>query len=357
MKKLAVILLLAMAALVGGSHVFAADEIEAYADNGNIVISEQGDFNKLLLVYYDEKGALIGASALDFKDNSFDEKLISGHAKISLIDKNGNMKSVRMIKKPETTATATPMPTAEPYSCSVSIDCHLALTSPDADYDIISLLPSDGVMLKNTTTKFTDKMTVYDVLLQTAQENNIEVKANDNGINGINGLSKFDCGIASCWEYTVNGIKPDVSVYEYIVKENDEIAFTYYCDGLGEESADTCAISISCLRALEYADLDPDIRAALPGDGIILRTAVEVTENMTAYDVLQYASDENGIELDGSSSYVSGIGGLCEFDCGVLSGWMYRVNGEFPDIPLDELLVQAGDEVELLYTCDMGDDL
>ncbi len=32
-----------------------------------------------------------------------------------------------------------------------------------------------------------------------------------------------------------------------------------------------------------------------------------------------------------NSYYVEGIGNLYEFDCGKESGWMYKVNGRFPN--------------------------
>lgn len=55
--------------------------------------------------------------------------------------------------------------------------------------------------------------------------------------------------------------------------------------------------------------------------------------------------------------YVSSIEGLAEFDGGPQSGWMYRVNGKFPNFSSSLYKVKPGDYVEWLYTRDLGKDV
>ncbi|MDO4793093.1 MAG: S-layer homology domain-containing protein, partial [Filifactor alocis] len=55
--------------------------------------------------------------------------------------------------------------------------------------------------------------------------------------------------------------------------------------------------------------------------------------------------------------YVSSIEGLAEFDAGPQSGWMYKVNGVFPDFSSSLKILKDGDEVQWLYTRDLGNDL
>lgn len=55
--------------------------------------------------------------------------------------------------------------------------------------------------------------------------------------------------------------------------------------------------------------------------------------------------------------YVSSIEGLAEFDKGEYSGWMYRVNGVFPNYSSSLRHLQKGDYVEWLYTRDLGKDV
>ena len=42
---------------------------------------------------------------------------------------------------------------------------------------------------------------------------------------------------------------------------------------------------------------------------------------------------------------------------GELSGWMYRVDGWFPNYGCSRYQLQDGDVVEWLYTCDLGADI
>ena len=57
------------------------------------------------------------------------------------------------------------------------------------------------------------------------------------------------------------------------------------------------------------------------------------------------------------SYYVEGINHLYEFDGGELSGWMYKVNGQFPNYGCSSYTVKAGDVIVWLYTCDLGKDV
>lgn len=55
--------------------------------------------------------------------------------------------------------------------------------------------------------------------------------------------------------------------------------------------------------------------------------------------------------------YVNTIEGLAEFDGGPYSGWMYRVNGVFPNHSASLHPVYDGDYVEWIYTRDLGKDI
>ena len=48
---------------------------------------------------------------------------------------------------------------------------------------------------------------------------------------------------------------------------------------------------------------------------------------------------------------------LGEFDYAQKSGWMYSVNGAFPNYGASDCTVQDGDSIRWLYTCDLGSDL
>ena len=134
----------------------------------------------------------------------------------------------------------------------------------------------------------------------------------------------------------------------------------------------TCTISISCDTILNNWDAwdewDAETAAAkkplVPADGVILgATTASFSEGESVYDVLQRVCRENGIHMEASwtpmynSAYVEGINNLYEFDVSQGSGWMYRVNGWFPNYGCSRYALQNGDVVEWVYTCDLGYDV
>ena len=102
----------------------------------------------------------------------------------------------------------------------------------------------------------------------------------------------------------------------------------------------------------------------VPDDGVILRaTTVTFTEGESVYDVLERVCRDNGIQMEASwsgkygSAYVEGIANLYEFDVGSGSGWMYKVNGWFPDYGCSRYQLKQNDRVEWVYTCNLGADV
>lgn len=130
----------------------------------------------------------------------------------------------------------------------------------------------------------------------------------------------------------------------------------------------TCTISISCSTILSNMDkCEESKKEWVPDNGVILSaTTVTFTEGESVYDVLQRVCRDNGIQMDASwsgkygsvySAYVEGIANLYEFDVGSGSGWMYKVNGWFPNYGCSRYPLQAGDNVQWVYTCDLGLDV
>lgn len=127
----------------------------------------------------------------------------------------------------------------------------------------------------------------------------------------------------------------------------------------------TCKISISCATILNNMDqCDPAKQSLVPSSGWILReTTVPITPGESVMDVLQRVCREKGIHLEYTntpvyhSSYVEGIANLYEFDVGELSGWMYRVNGVFPNYGCSQYSLKDGDVICWMYTCSQGADI
>ena len=127
----------------------------------------------------------------------------------------------------------------------------------------------------------------------------------------------------------------------------------------------TCTLSIECSTILNNLDmLDPDKLDMVPSSGVILsKTAVTFYEGESVFDVLQRFCKENDIHMEAewtpiyNSAYVEGIHNLYEFDCGALSGWMYKVNGWYPNYGSSRYQLKDGDVVEWRFTCDLGNDI
>lgn len=130
-------------------------------------------------------------------------------------------------------------------------------------------------------------------------------------------------------------------------------------------NAHSCVFSIECTSILNRIDeLNPDKLDTLPSDGVLFpASTVTFYEGESVFDVLQRVCTENGIHMEASwtpiynSAYVEGIGNLYEFDCGNGSGWMYRVNGWYPNYGCSRYALAQGDIVEWRFTCDLGADI
>ena len=128
----------------------------------------------------------------------------------------------------------------------------------------------------------------------------------------------------------------------------------------------TCTITIRCDTILSNMDnLDPAKAGFVPSSGCILSTkTVEFTEGETVFDVLKRVCSAYGIQLEYSwtpmydSYYIEGINNLYEFDCGSESGWMYKVNGWYPNYGCSGYKLKNGDSIAWCYTCvGLGADL
>ena len=90
----------------------------------------------------------------------------------------------------------------------------------------------------------------------------------------------------------------------------------------------------------------------VPEDGQILKkTPVSFTTGESVFDILKTICGEKGIQISSKytplydSYYVEGINQLYELDCGKNSGWMYSVNGTFPNYGASAYKPKDGDVI------------
>lgn len=129
----------------------------------------------------------------------------------------------------------------------------------------------------------------------------------------------------------------------------------YYSRNIDDIQPDslTVTLSVSC----------ETIRDKIDGDYMLVpETELVFLDGESAFDVLERVLAHERIPLDYTGNtefdvYVRGIGGIYEMDHGEMSGWMYTVNGEFPDVGCGAYELSDGDEIMFVYTCDIGRDL
>lgn len=90
---------------------------------------------------------------------------------------------------------------------------------------------------------------------------------------------------------------------------------------------------------------------------------LELRPGESAWDLTKRVLEDWDIEADYdynedyNTVYIKSIDGLGEFDHGMKSGWMYNVNGIYPEYGAANYSLEAGDKLEWRYTKDLGEDL
>ena len=83
----------------------------------------------------------------------------------------------------------------------------------------------------------------------------------------------------------------------------------------------------------------------------------DLPEGTMAMDVFRQVLQANGYSYEAKGSYVQAIiqpdgTKVAEFSKGPNSGWLFRVNGDFPDVGMDSYQLEDGDVIEVLFTAD-----
>lgn len=127
----------------------------------------------------------------------------------------------------------------------------------------------------------------------------------------------------------------------------------------------SCTLSVRCDTILNNIGwLDGEKVDIIPKDGVIFsKKEVTFYEGESVFNLLVREMKLNKIHLEFesipiyNSAYIDGIANIYEYDCGELSGWMYKVNGWFPNYGCSRYQIKDGDNIEWVYTCDLGKDV
>ena len=122
-----------------------------------------------------------------------------------------------------------------------------------------------------------------------------------------------------------------------------------------------CAVSVNISTIDGKADIKSISEEYGADEGELFgNEEAEIREGDTAFSLLERELILKGILIEYNKTngiVITSIGNIGEGDFGELSGWKYKVNGEFTDVYCDEYVVEPGDVIEWVYTCDGGNDI
>ncbi len=129
---------------------------------------------------------------------------------------------------------------------------------------------------------------------------------------------------------------------------------------------DSSKIEVEKIKDDEEKPVDPDPEpkektVSLNIDGykgtILSKRNIEVKAGESVLDVTLRLLDANGIKYQVKNGYVVSIDGQAEFDKGSGSGWMYSVDGQYPNKGADYLRAKDYKRIDWKYTYDLGKDI
>ena len=131
-----------------------------------------------------------------------------------------------------------------------------------------------------------------------------------------------------------------------------------------DDSEMTVTLIISVATLLDNIDkLAEGKEKLIPPDGIIFNGKAVFYEGESVFNVLLREVKKNRVHMEFAntpfynSAYIEGINNIYEFDAGEGSGWLYSVNGNFPNYGCSRCILEDGDVVRWLFTCDRGADV
>lgn len=117
----------------------------------------------------------------------------------------------------------------------------------------------------------------------------------------------------------------------------------------------TVTFSVDCHRAVEQGNR---IARTIAPDGMLIpETQLTLDKGATVYDALKTCDLVVGAKSTAFGTYVYAIQSLAEKACGGQSGWLYQVNGAVLNTSCSNYILQDGDVVRWVYTCDSGKDV
>lgn len=138
-----------------------------------------------------------------------------------------------------------------------------------------------------------------------------------------------------------------------------ETAFTISTVKPGDEGSSSGGSSGGSILKVS---LSIDLKT-ISGGYILSPSSVKIEKGDTVWDVLKRELDKRDIPYEYNfneqydSVYVESINNVGEFDNGPGSGWMYNVNGKYPNYGCSRYTLKGGETIQWRYTTNYGKDL
>lgn len=236
---LALFSLLAAFCLCGCGTV-TTEEAQQYLDgNGDTSDQDYSKYDSDDVGTYDIDESESGSATDDSSDaTDSSSSSNSSNSSAAATGQNGSNASSPATDQPAAvSAKNQSVDTSVTHQCTIAINCSTILDNMvDLDKAKTSLVPGDGVILKQTTVTFYEGETVLDVLKRVTKKNSIQMEFSDNVVysgayvEGIANLYEKDCGGNSGWQFCVNGWYPNYSCSNYVVTDGDAIEWNYTCN-------------------------------------------------------------------------------------------------------------------------------
>lgn len=155
--------------------------------------------------------------------------------------------------------------------------------------------------------------------------------------------------------YVDQGFTDDLG--KIVFKTTLDLGKTYDCQVKIDDDAKTIQIVMKDEPNPEPKDNKVDIY--IKGyKGVILDAKnVVISENETVLSLTTRMLDDRGIQYENRNGYIASIDNQSEKDRGERSGWMFSVNGKYPNVGAGSVILKNNDDIKWLYTEDLGGDI
>ena len=145
---------------------------------------------------------------------------------------------------------------------------------------------------------------------------------------------------------------------EYCYQENNDLVIKtkHFTDFIAYTATPKTTGGGDQKPSQEYVNISVNADTIGKGDLYSLKE-IALMPNDTPYTVLKRIGLNVDAAGSGNNIYVTEINGLSEFQHGPGSGWMYCVNGSYPQRSAGAYKLRAGDVVEWQYTTNFGEDI